>query len=460
MRRLWPSGLVGRVALILAATLLVAQAASFFLYVRDQGESTKRIFARLTAQRIAAITEALDRAPPGEVELLLRGFNSPTLWVIPSAERPPLGKAWSHAPKVSAMIMRHMRMPIAPDAIHTAWISPWSGYPLGMLEQFPNRPPQHLLPSRQRLAVVLERPSGSWLTFIVTSGRPSFLWVFRIGLWVVLFGGVMLIFAVWAARRVTRPLRDFAEAAERLGTDMQATPLRETGSGELLEATKAFNRMQDRLRRFVEDRTLMLAAISHDLRTALTRLRLRAEFIDDPEQQRKAENDLDEMQAMLEETLSFSRDEAARELPQKVDVASLVQSLCDDLADAGSRVRFAGAPRTPCLCRPVALRRALSNLILNATSYGGEADVTLKRDEDNLFITVGDRGPGIPEHLREKAFTPFFRVEGSRNRSTGGTGLGLAVARTVVRSHGGDITLHDRTGGGLEARVVIPCRPN
>ena len=214
-----------------------------------------------------------------------------------------------------------------------------------------------------------------------------------------------------------------------------------------------------RLRRFVDDRTMMLAAISHDLRTVLTRLRLRAEFIEDEQQQGKAIADIDEMQAMLEETLSFARDDAREEAAVETDLAALLQGLCETMSESGPPLVFAGSAPLPATCRPVALRRAFTNLIENAATYGKEATVSLAEAGGGLEVTVADRGPGIPEDMREKVFAPFFRLEGSRSRETGGTGLGMAVARAIIRRHGGDITLEDRPDGGLVARVRLPGNP-
>jgi signal transduction histidine kinase len=262
--------------------------------------------------------------------------------------------------------------------------------------------------------------------------------------------------AILVSRRVTAPLGRFSAAAVRLGTDVDAPPMEESGPTEIREAAQAFNQMQRRIRRFVEDRTQMLAAISHDLRTMLTRFSLRADYIDDEEQRAKTLADLAEMQSMLEATLSLARDDAAAEPRTAVDLSSLLQTLCDDLADAGQPVTFEGADRVTLACRPAALRRAFANLIDNAVKYGREAVVGLSDGADEVVIRIADRGPGIPEAEREKVFAPFYRLEGSRSRETGGTGLGLALARNLVRGHGGDITLEDRAGGGLVVRVALP----
>ena len=255
---------------------------------------------------------------------------------------------------------------------------------------------------------------------------------------------------------MTRPLRAFAEAADRLGLDTEPPALPEHGSRELRQATRAFNRMTARIRRLVDDRTLLLAAVSHDLRTMLTRLRLRAELIEDPEQREKAAADLDEMNAMLDATLAFARDEAADERPVPVELAAMLRSLVEDLADAGRSTSFEGPRHLTVSGRPVALRRLFENLLDNALRYGGEAEATLRRlDEGRVEVLIDDRGPGIPEALRERVFDPFFRVDGSRSRDTGGSGLGLAVVRAIVQRHGGTVRLEDRPGGGLRVRVTL-----
>ena len=258
------------------------------------------------------------------------------------------------------------------------------------------------------------------------------------------------------AHRLTRPLTRFAAAADRLGVDVQAPPLPERGARELRQAARAFNRMQKRLCHLIDDRTQMLAAISHDLRTALTRLQLRTEFIDDSQQRQKALSDLEEMHTMLSATLSFARDDMEAEARSPLDLAVLLQTVHDDYVDAGQTVNYQGPNHLIWVGRPTALRRAFTNLIDNAVKYGHQADVSLTAVDNVITVTIGDRGSGIAAKLREQVFTPFFRLETSRNRETGGVGLGLAVARTAIRRHGGDITLTDPSGGGLLVTVSLP----
>jgi signal transduction histidine kinase len=270
---------------------------------------------------------------------------------------------------------------------------------------------------------------------------------------------VLLI--LWAVARLMRPVRLLAEAADRLGRDVNAPPLPEGGPSEVATAARAFNVMAGRIRRFVADRTQMLAAIGHDLRTPITRLRLRAEFMDDDEQRRKMLSDLDEMEQMIAATLAFARDDAAAEPASPIDLAALCRTVADEAADArpelAEAISFDGPERLTVRARPIALKRAIANLVSNALAYGGAARLTLSaRDGGTVRLAVEDDGPGIPEAELEGVFAPFKRLEASRNRETGGTGLGLTIARNILRAHGGDVVLANRPGGGLRAVASLP----
>ena len=257
----------------------------------------------------------------------------------------------------------------------------------------------------------------------------SFSWALRKAFWMAAGTVVVLAIVFWASSRMTRPLRRFADAAERIGMDVRSPPLDEAGSRELRNAARAFNRMQERLRHLVDDRTMMLTAISHDLRTVLTRLRLRSEFIADEEQRGKAIADLDDMQSMLDATLIFARDDVEDEARVAIDLAALVRSLCDDLADVGEQVVCGGPDRVLVTCAPRAIRRAIGNVLTNALRYGREADVGISTGEQGVTVAVADRGPGIPPHRRKDAFRPFHRLDAARGRD--GVGPGWSW-----RSHG------------------------
>ena len=313
-----------------------------------------------------------------------------------------------------------------------------------------------LFASRELIAIWAPLDDGTWLRFVTASALPSLGWIMHMGAQVFLVSLAVIAFAVWSARQITRPVRTFSAAADRLGKDVHAPPITESGSAELINATRAFNTMQERLQRYVEDRTHMLAAISHDLRTSLTRLRLRTSFISDKEQQQKADRDIEEMDAMLSATLTFARDDAADEPLVKVDIAEMLHSLCDDLNDIGKRVQYQGPDKLDCECRSVSLQRALANLMTNAASYGLAAQVVLLETDESVTVTIADRGPGIPNTDKERVFEPFVRLDSARSRTTGGTGLGLPIARSVVHAHGGTLQLKDRDGGGLEVIVELP----
>ncbi len=266
----------------------------------------------------------------------------------------------------------------------------------------------------------------------------------------------ILLIVAFMARRVTRPLGALAANADAFGRGAPVSRIPETGPDEVRRLTAAFNGMQERLHRFIADRTRMLAAIGHDLRTPITSLRLRAELVDDDETREKMLATLGEMQAMTEAALDFARQDARPEEMRRVDLAALLSSVADDLAEVGMDVTVAEAARLPYACRPNALRRAIRNLIQNAVQYGTRARVSLADTPAGPIVAVEDDGPGIPDGRLADVFEPFVRLEASRSRETGGVGLGLAIARSVVRSHGGDIVLANRAEGGLRAEIRLP----
>jgi signal transduction histidine kinase len=306
----------------------------------------------------------------------------------------------------------------------------------------------------QEALVEAALPDGQRITFTIPD-LPSFGgYVLPIFLSSLVF--VAILIAFWTARRLAAPIRQFARAAERLGVDLTAPPLAVRGPQELRTTIVAFNRMQDRLRRFLEDRTQMLAAISHDLRAPLARLRLRAELVADGEQQRKMFDDLEAMNAMIDSTLAFARDDSRQEPRRLVDLGVLVGDICEDVADVGDNASYSGPRGIDVRCRPTLIRRAVANLVDNAIKYGRSARVRIISDSDHVVIVVDDDGPGIPPEQQEKVFAPFYRFDAARDPGKAGVGLGLSIARTVAREHGGDVTLKNRDGGGLSALIELP----
>ncbi len=317
-------------------------------------------------------------------------------------------------------------------------------------------PPEFLFPPG------LLPPPTMWLTLTSTLPppapwrSPSFATAFIV---MIVLGAVMI---VWAVRRLLVPVRTLAQAAERLGRDVvNAPPLPEVGPIEIVTAANAFNTMAARIRRFVEDRTFLLTAIGHDLRTPITRLKLRAEYMEDEEQRLKMLADLDEMESMVAATLAFGRDITTTEPVARINLASLLRTILDETADGAPEqaeaLEFSGPDHLTIQARPLALKRALTNLVANALKYGDAARVTLhQRAKELVQIDIDDNGPGIAAADMDAVFEPFRRLETSRNRETGGSGLGLSIARNIIRAHGGDIVLQNLPGRGLRARVTLP----
>jgi signal transduction histidine kinase len=304
-------------------------------------------------------------------------------------------------------------------------------------------------------AVGVRRDDGRWA---VIRPEPAFgptPWQQRIALWFVLSALATAPVAYIFARRLAAPIRIFAEAAERLGRDPRAQPLTLKGPTEIRGAVRAFNDMQERLRRYVEDRTAMVGAIAHDLRTPLTRLRFRIEGLPD-DQRAKMSADIDQMEEMISAALTFVRDASRPGERTPLELSSLLESLCDEMAETGHDTEVLSGEKVVLEGDPMALRRLFSNLLENAVKFGGRARTRVFRDEAHAVVEIDDDGPGIPPQDSEKVFEPFYRREPSRSRQTGGIGLGLAVVRSIARGHGGDVDLVNRVGGGLTARVLLP----
>lgn len=308
----------------------------------------------------------------------------------------------------------------------------------------------------ENLRIAIRLPSGSWLAITPKSDGLELVRLVR-NLLVPLAAFLLICcLSIWIARSIVRPLTDLSAAAVRLGRDREPTLLGNYGSPELEAIAGSFNEMQHELKRFVDDRLQMVAAISHDLRTPLTRLRLFAEYLPDQEQRRMVLADIGEMEAIVSSTLTFASHQLNKEETDTVDLASLLISICDTASDAGSTVTYDGPDHAPISCQPVAIRRAFTNLIDNGCKYATSVHVALDVTSDSIRVTVSDDGPGIPAEQVEAALRPFVRLEASRNRDTGGSGLGLTITDEVVRAHSGTLTFAPAAPHGLEVTVTLP----
>ncbi|WP_368416398.1 ATP-binding protein [Falsiroseomonas sp.] len=310
-----------------------------------------------------------------------------------------------------------------------------------------------------QLLGALPLPDGSWLNFSAALFRPPASEHATLLSTTAMAVGILLL-GLLVVRLIGRPLRALSDAADRFGGPSVVVPVPEEGPREVRHAAQAFNRMQGRIDRLIADRTQALAAVSHDLRTPIARLRLRAGFVEDGEAARAIDADLDEMEAMIDSTLAYLRGETESEPRKPADLVAMIETLCDAAADAGAAVTYAGPSQARLVCSPVTLKRAFSNLIDNAVKYGGGARVSLDDQGRDLMVRIEDDGSGIPEAEMQAVFEPFRRLETSRNRGTGGSGLGLTIARRAVEQHGGTLQLSNRPGGGLLASVQLPRPQN
>jgi signal transduction histidine kinase len=297
---------------------------------------------------------------------------------------------------------------------------------------------------------------GTWATFDTQVSEASTSLPWRVLLTLAILLAAILLLSWVAVRWVARPLQLLATAADELGRDINRPPLPEGGPAEVIRAARAFNTMQSRLVKFIDERTRLLTAMSHDLKTPLTRMRLRAELLEDGSLREKFEADLLEMEAMVTQTLEFMRGLSNREPAQLIDIMGILESLRADNEAMGRIVIIDARVTRPLTAEPHLLKRCLANLVDNAVLYGQRAEIAVDEGPDALTIRIRDHGPGIPASAIDKVFEPFYRLEGSRSRDTGGTGLGLSIARNIAQAHGGDLRLRNHEAGGLEAILTLP----
>lgn len=501
----WPRSLFGRLIAALVIAVVLAQAATLYLFARHLERFTLDTSVWVWSRRISEITLLLEQLPPGERGptiarlkerasrlalhrerrvLRLRAHAwSRTPDLLPPAGAPPrpgIGAggpppkapppsllrphSWPHlfiqlpftprGPALKAALTRQLRAELgsgygiavraaaAPAARVIPIPSPFLGLPAAQ-------------PARA-YDVIIHLPDDSRLIYRVRRIDPGAPLPPSLMLNVILLV-VLLVAALYiAARGITRPLSQLASAADNIGRGVRQPKLEEKGARELRHAARAFNSMQDRLHRYLDSRTRVLAAMSHDLKTPLTRLRLQVETqIEDPALQARFGKELDEMESMVRGALALFRGLNDEEGLEPVDFNRLLETIRGEFTEMGKDVRVEGRALRPFPGKPQALKRCITNLVGNAINFGVRARI-LVRDGSQLEISVLDDGPGIPPEELEKVFEPFYRLESSRNRDTGGTGLGLSIARDVAQAHGGALVLGNRPEGGLEARLTLP----
>lgn len=431
-----PRSLSGQTLAVLIATLLASHLIGITFYSADRSRTVVATEAHDFAERVVGMVNLLDHLPDAWRADIVREADGRTFHVTFGALAALPGANADDA--LTADIAEYLRQEL-PD--------PEGRRVRALLTEDDGGLSLHI-------SILLD--GDGWLNFVGAMPPATSIWLSPTGAYIAtVMLGVGAI-AMWLVFRVTSPLTVFARAADRLGRNLRAQPLREDGPTEVALAAAAFNAMQERLRRLVENRTEILAALSHDLKTPVTLLRLRAENLSDTEEREGLLKTLDEMELMIASVLEFARATLPGEQPRDVDLTALISSICDDFTDAGAAIAFVPAGQLRYPCRSIALKRALTNLIDNAVKYGVTARVSLDRLHGSVRIVIEDDGPGIPEDRQDSVFMPFYRLDESRSEGAGGVGLGLSIAQAIVHGHGGDIRLANRPAGGLRVEVSLP----
>jgi len=466
--RILPKSLFGRLVLLLLTGLILAQLLSAFILLRDRGQALYASQRENLVERTLGIVHLLDSLSTRDRLRLVPLLTTPALRITLSDQPLPTPEQKDDAASTadSEILRQRIQQRLPPNtevqvtlqgsimevqmpAMHRRMMRGSSmPRPLAYMQG---------LHTMARLFVIqVKLQDGSWVIFKRGLTEQTFNWPSR--LLIVL--GVLLVSVILLSligvRSIVRPLRNLRKAAEGLGKDIHQPPLQETGPAEVRDTARAFNTMQTRLKSYIEDRADILAAVSHDLKTPLTRMRLRTDLLDDEELRGRMQKDLEDMESMVSATLDFMRGTETGEQNQILDLMALLESIQEDAIEMGSDVQLQGHILKPFNGKPLALKRCLVNLVENALRYGRQAEIKAEDTGQEIRIFICDNGPGIPEQMLQKVFDPFFRLETSRAEHTGGTGLGLGIARNIARAHGGDLTLHNRSEGGLCAQLNLP----
>ncbi len=438
LENLWPRRIAVQIAVLIVASLALAQIVTALAVLLLRPEQIPGDIPGAAVARLGTVVRLLDAAPDPETRAALfqaAQAGLPTLRLAADDTMPDRGRAGFLARALLARVGAEIGdmdrvFVVAPETPGDAEEKPRIGVRL-----------------KDGSVLVADMPAGP-----PSSSLPVLQLVGTLGFIAVAFA----IFSLWATKGLTAPLSRFARAAERFGPDLDSTPLSENGPEEIRKAARAFNLMRDRIRRLVEERTRMLASVSHDLRTPITRLRLRAEFVEDETVRQAMLRDLRLMETLTDSALSFLRDQSAREPAAAVDLPALLQTICDQSGGLGHVIAYEGPERLVLRCRPDMLARAVTNLVDNAVKYGSAATVRLTRLAGAVAIEVEDDGPGIPDADKPGVLEPFHRGDPARTLDGSGFGLGLSIARAIAEAHGGRLTLGDRTPRGLVARITLP----
>ncbi|WP_323035644.1 ATP-binding protein [Pararhodobacter sp.] len=449
-----PRSLRSQVLLVVVASLMLAQGFSLWLFADERDLAVRAALSREALDRAANVVMLIERATPNTELAVLQAASSPLLRFTVDAE-PTL----DHADHATRATLADLRQTLGSERDVRIELHEVRGVmpPIPGLPEAMNVMHHEMSMSAVELQFSARLADGRWLNVTSRFHRPPLQWAW-VDLATFSLTAMILLIAVWAMLgRIVRPIGLLSVTADRMGRGDWQPEIVPSGPGELKRLTVAFNHMQSRLKRFVDERAGLLAALGHDLRSPLTALRVRAEMVDDEDTRRALNRSISEMQELLDATLIYARGTNTSEPIEDRDVAAFLAELVADYVETGRDVALTLADG-PIIApiRPVALRRAFRNLIDNALRYGSLARLTIRGFQRDVSISVDDNGPGLTNTDLDRVFEPFVRLETSRSRDTGGTGLGLPIAQAIVRAHGGDVTLSNREAGGLRAEVTLP----
>lgn len=465
--RFMPKSLFGQLILVVIVTLVLTQIIGAWIFADERRNALRTLGEGETLSRSASIARVIGETPENLHKRVLRAATSKRLkfWVSDVGAVPRQDPAFFNnrvAERLRALADIPTSRAVLVDVREVEF-----GLFRNQLERGKKRKHYddddddddhrwHKRHGPTSLLIAIELENGQWLNAENQFRAPPKARFWAVSGMLTCMIIVIALVSLLLLRRITGPMRQLSESAEKLGRGEYVELITESGPLETRATIRAFNDMQERLTRFMDDRTQMLAATSHDLRTPLTSLRLRAELVDDAELKSKMLATLDEMQKMVEAMLVFAREDSSHEETRNVDLVSLIQSIVDDLDDMGHGVSFTPTQIAAIRGRPFTLTRAIRNIIENAARHGGGAHVRLEPSDNEIAIIVEDSGPGIPESDLSHVFNPFVRLDKARNQESGGMGLGLGIARTVVRGHGGEIEIANRPEGGLSVTIRLP----
>lgn len=445
--RLVPRSLLGQLALLILGAFLAAQAISIWLFADERGAAIRAAQRFETVERAEAVARALDAAPTESQESILAAVNS-RLVRFSVGDGPLVETGRMEFPALEGGDIRATEITVSPHDGQPA--EP----PAAFAWLHERMRAAGVAPVEFRISIPLGE--GDWLNVQARFQRPDIQAPPAL-MGATLLSLALLMAALWfGLGRITRPLRQLADAADGLGLDAPAPKMPRQGPREVRALSDALGRMHARLTAMIADRTRMLAALGHDLRSPITALRVRAEMVDDDETRERMAATLEEMQEMVDSTLAYARGVSTDQPMETCDLSLLVGELADELSETGPQIAVLSSEPVRAEVRRTAIRRALRNLMENAQRYGRGARVSVTRVGDRAEMRIEDDGPGIPEQDLDKVFDPFTRLETSRSRETGGIGLGLPIARAILRAHGGDVVLSNRAEGGLRATVQLP----